>query len=163
MPEFFKARKGHGPQRLASTTGHVVIVGENWQEVPEILVPEALKSGLLSKELYEAALAEVRGDNKEPPSGPPAGDPDADAAKKAEAEAEKAKAEEAEWQAKAQERHRNVLLAIQKVMELHEAGETATPKGNGLVSQNNGLPKVDAVSEFAGFKVAAAEIEEALK
>jgi len=158
MPEYFKTRNGQKPVRLASTSGHVVIVGSEWQEVLDPMVPDALKHGLLSKELYDAALAEVRdgmplGDK--PPATPAPVPPEAPPADTAEEDAAKA--------AVAAERHKTVLLAVKSVLDLKEQGETLTPGGKTLVSVLNGVPKVDAVSEFAGFKVSGAEIEEALR
>lgn len=139
MAEKFKARKGQKPVRLASTSGHVVNVGDDWVDVPDQLVPEAMRSGLVSYDLYEAALAEAKaeaagggGDKQESDAMPET------------------------------ERREKVLLAIRQILELTEAGETATPGGKGLVTAA-GVPMVGAVSEFAGFKVAAAEIEDALR
>lgn len=160
MPEYFKTRNGQKPVRLASTSGHVVIVGSEWQEVLDPMVPDALKHGLLSKELYDAALAEVRDGmplDAKPASTPVPVPPAQEAPPADTAEEDAAKA------AAAAERHKTVLLAVKSVLDLKEQGETLTPGGKTLVSVLNGVPKVDAVSEFAGFKVSGAEIEEALR
>ena len=159
MPELFKTRKDQAPVRLASTSGHVVIVGSDWQEVLGPMIPKALRSGLLSKELYEAAMAEVKANlpppapvvipaappaPPAPPAAPPAPEPDPDPAQHL-------------------ERTKVVLTAVKAVLDLKATGASVTPGGKALVSVLNGVPKVDAVSELAGVKVTAAEIEEALR
>ncbi|HBA73418.1 MAG TPA: hypothetical protein DCZ63_14880 [Geobacter sp.] len=163
MSEYFKTRNGQKPVRLASTSGHVVIVGSEWQEVLDPMVPDALKHGLLSKELYDAALAEVRDGiplDVKPPATPAPVPPVPEAP---EAPPTDTAAEDAAKAAAAAERHKTVLLAVKSVLDLKEQGESLTPGGKTLVSVLNGVPKVDAVSEFAGFKVSGAEIEEALR
>jgi len=44
---------------LASTSGHVIIVGPEFIEVPVHLEPEAHAQGCLSEEMYEAVQGEV--------------------------------------------------------------------------------------------------------
>ena len=164
MPELFKTRKGQAPVRLASTSGHVVIVGSDWQEVLDPMIPDALRSGLLSKELYEAAMAEVKANLPPPapeaPPAPPA--PEAPEAPEAPPAAPPAPAPNPD-PAQHLERTKVVLTAVKAVLDLKATGESVTPGGKALVSVLNGVPKVDAVSELAGVKVTAAEIEEALR
>lgn len=39
--------------RLASTIGHVCLIGEEWSEVPEHMESEAYSKGCISEEMYE--------------------------------------------------------------------------------------------------------------
>lgn len=52
---------GNNTARLASTSGHVVIVGPEFVEVPIHLEPEAHAQGCLSEEMYDAVRGEVPG------------------------------------------------------------------------------------------------------
>jgi len=149
MSEMFKARKGQKPVRIASTTGHVVIVGEDWQDVPDCLVSEAIKNGLLSKDLYDQAMAEVKGElmsakTEEPVVMAPVADEPA--------------ADEVDH-----EKNAKILQAIMDVLDMQKNGEKTTKGGKNLIAGNTGKPTVGAVSELAGFKVSAEELDEALR
>lgn len=56
--EEFKTRSGE--VRLASTSGHVVTVGEEFVPVPDELVSQALANRCIPKELYDQALADAK-------------------------------------------------------------------------------------------------------
>jgi len=58
------------------------------------------------------------------------------------------------------ERKNKVIGALQKLAKMKEAGEEETPGGQRL--EYGGKPRVDAVSELAGFRVKMVEIEEVL-
>ena len=53
-----KFRAVRGSVRLASTSGHVVIVTEGWTEVPDCLEKEALANGCISQEMANAILGQ---------------------------------------------------------------------------------------------------------
>lgn len=149
MPETFKTRRNQDPVRLASTSGHVAIVGKEWVEVPDSLVPDALKNGLLSKELYDAAMAEARQEavldiTHETPV----------AVVKEEILAKDLQEEET--------RETKILKAVQTVMQMALTGREETEGGMKLLSQTTKQPMVNAVSEIAGFRVMANEIDEAM-
>lgn len=165
MPEQFKTRKGQKPVRIASTSGHVCIVGPDWKSVPDHLVPEAMKAGLFSKDLYDQALAEAKAEAKEEvvevkKKEPKAKKKEEPAAKKnVEPEAkEKPEKDDGGTNTKAY----NILLAINEVVKLAEAGKDKTEGGKKLLSSTDSKPMVGAVSELAGFKVSEAEINEAI-
>ena len=42
--------------RIASTTGHVILVGQEWVTVPEHMERDAYASGCISEEMYETML-----------------------------------------------------------------------------------------------------------
>jgi hypothetical protein len=164
MPELFKTKKGQPPQRLASTVGHVVVVGANWQVVPDCLVSEALKKGLLSKDLYNQAMEEVRKEAlADITSGQTTTENNPGTEPSAAGEGENKENKPTDKEPDSQEDHKLAITkAVLKVLELSESTDK-TPGGKPLLSVNNGKPKVDAVSEIAGFKVSAAEIDEALQ
>jgi len=162
MPEQYKTKKGQDPVRLASTSGHVIIIGGDWREVPPALELEASRAGLLSKTIFNMALeeakAELAGDAEEvvrPGPAIKADEPDVDALIKTEAAGVTTEG--------AAQKSINIMKAISEVLTLSEAGKEKTPGGKKLVNSGNGRPLVDAVSELAGFKVSVVDIEEALK
>jgi len=162
MPEQYKTKKGQDPVRLASTSGHVIIIGGDWREVPPALELEASRAGLLSKTIFNMALeeakAELAGDAEEvvrPGPAIKADEPDVDTLIKTEAAGVTTE--------DAAQRSINIMKAISEVLTLSEAGKEKTPGGKKLVNSGNGRPLVDAVSELAGFKVSVVDIEEALK
>ena len=67
--EKFKSKTGKDV-RLASTSGHVVIVGEDFKEVPPMLEPKALAAGLIPKSLYDEVKSDLK---KELSNDEPAG------------------------------------------------------------------------------------------
>ena len=133
--EEFKTMDGSF-KRLASTSGHVVVVGPDWTPVPEVLVEEALRARCVPKSLLESKPAEEDLLKDQPPGGgnpPPAG-PSKEA----------------------------ILAALAKVDAAVEEGKDTTPGGVKLQT-DRGQPAVDAVSEYVGAKVTRAEIEAALQ
>lgn len=149
MPETFKTRRNQDPVRLASTSGHVVIVGSEWTGVPDRLVPEALKNGLLSKELYDAAMAEARQEAA------------LDITHETPVEVVKEEILAKDLQEE-ETRETKILKAVQTVMQMAETGREETEGGMKLLSQTTKQPMVNAVSEIAGFRVMANEIDEAM-
>lgn len=130
--ETFKSKVGE--VRLSATSGHVCIVGEDWTEVVEALVPEALKKGLIPKSLYDEAAEEVRLQAAKDVQTNPGKDTEREAA---------------------------IVEALDQLQQMVDSGESATVGGNKLI--HNGNPMVGAVSELAGFKVSVGDIEQALK
>lgn len=57
---------GQEPVRLASTTGHVVLVGEIPREIPDIFVQEAKGKGCYTEEEVAAITSRLRGESFEP-------------------------------------------------------------------------------------------------
>lgn len=125
--EKFKSKTGKDV-RLASTSGHVVIVGEDFKEVPPMLEQKAMAAGLIPKSLYDEVKSDLKKElsNDEP------------------AEAKK----------------RKILEALQRIAAETEQGKEETAGGEKLV--HNGKPVLAAVSEYAGFTVKTADIEDAL-
>ena len=125
--EKFRSKTGRDI-RLASTSGHVVIVGEDFKEVPPMLEQKAMAAGLVPKSLYD----EVKSDLRKEISGDVASD-----AKK-----------------------RKILEALQRIAAETEQGKEETAGGKKLI--HNDKPVLAAVSEYAGFTVKTADIEDAL-
>jgi len=119
--ERFKSRSG--TVRLASTSGKVVFVGEEFTKVPNELVAEAYAKQLVPESLLVegAASASAFSDIG---------------------------------------RREQVGAVIKTIFEMIDEGVEKTPDGQDLAYR--GKPRVDAVSELAGFKVTGKEIDEAL-
>lgn len=130
-----KFRSMRGTVRLASTKGHVILVGDEFVDVPDVLVEQALAKKCIPESMYQELKQEVAAEKN------PSGFEDEDEGD--------------------QERKLKVLEALSKLTALKEQGEEQTPGGEAL--EYYGKPRVAAVSELAGFKVKAVEIEEALK
>ena len=150
MAEKFKALAD--PVRLATTEGgHTVVIGEDFVEVPAVLVPKALASGCIAESMYNKMRAdiekEVKGSKAEKPKDqvPPK-------------EPETAPSGEIDPE---EEREAKIVMALKKIEELKSKGLDETPSGKKLEYKGN--PRVDAVSELAGIKVMAADIEAILK
>lgn len=60
--ERFKVRKGQKPVRLASTTGHVTHVTEEWTDVPDQLVDEALRQRCIPESMFRDVENEITGE-----------------------------------------------------------------------------------------------------
>ncbi|MFV0437498.1 MAG: hypothetical protein ACK5PS_08930 [Desulfopila sp.] len=143
MSEKFRTKSGQQPVRLASTSGHVVNVGSDWTDVPASLETEALKAGLLSKEVYDAAVKDAANMLSERREQENKGDKESTGTDNH----------------PQVDRDGAILLAIAEVNRLSEEGEDKTPGGKRLLSADGERPLVDAVSELAGFQVKASEIE----
>lgn len=64
-----------GPVRITSTSGHIVLVGEDFVEVPEHMEPDALANGCISEDGYERLREEIKKEllkGNTPPPGPEA-------------------------------------------------------------------------------------------
>jgi hypothetical protein len=133
--ERFKNISGE-PKRLASTSGHVVIVGEEFADVPDHLVRDAFAKGLMSETVFNQAKDEAK--------------------KSILTETQT----ETEKQEALQKKNQAILGALSQITEMVNAGQSATPAGNKLI--HNGTPVLSAVSELAGFDVKRADIELAL-
>lgn len=48
----FRSRSDSEVARLASTTGHIILVGQEFVEVPQHMESEAYANGCVSEELY---------------------------------------------------------------------------------------------------------------
>jgi len=139
--EQFKVRKGQKPVRLASTSGHVTWVRDEWTDVPDELVNEALKSRCIPKDLYDSMQKEVVG-GPEGGEGGGEGDNDPDPNK---------------------ERIAAILAALDRINTEVEAGKEKTESGRGLLTAKN-APSVDAVAEYSGLTdVSRAEIDGVLE
>ena len=130
--EKFKSITGKNV-RIASTSGHVVIVGPDFVAVPDDLAGEAMAAGLLPESIYNEA--------KKAAEGELAGS----GSLKTELDAEKKS---------------GILAALAKINDMVNSGVELTPNGNKLV--NRGKPVLSAVSEFCGFEVKTADVEAAL-
>lgn len=49
----FRSRSKDEVTRLASTTGHVCLIGQEWAEVPEHMEGDAYSKGCISEEMFE--------------------------------------------------------------------------------------------------------------
>lgn len=125
--EKFKSKTGKDV-RLASTSGHVVIVGEDFKEVPPMLEQRAMAAGLIPKSLYDEVKSDLKkemGDN-----------------------------------VAAEVKNSKIIEALKRIAAETEQGKEETAGGEKLV--HNGKPVLAAVSEYAGFPVKTADIEDAL-
>lgn len=141
--EKFKARPGQGKVRLASTTGNVCLVGEEWKDVPESLVTEALKKRLIPKDFYDDIRKEVEaeltggGENPEGAKTEGPNPPD--------------------------ERQQAILKALARIAAEVKDGKTETENGVKLLKNDN-TPQVRAVAEYSGVQdVTSKDIEEAIQ
>jgi hypothetical protein len=141
-PEMFRTKTGE-KVRIASRSGHVVIIGKEFRPVPAALAKKALAAGCIPKSLYDELREEVKkelasGDgapalpeDEETPAAPPA------------------------------DRKTAILLALERIRTDEADGKVETPAGNKLTHQ--GKPVLAAVAEYAGLEVVKmAEVEEAL-
>lgn len=58
----FRSRKTGAVQRLASTSGHILLVGDEFVEVPEHMEAEAYANGCISEELYNSIKSDMEAD-----------------------------------------------------------------------------------------------------
>lgn len=165
--------------RLSSTKGgHVVIIGQEFCEVPDVLVKHALAANCIPETVYnqmkEDMKDEVRKElalenqddidlteainNAEPPTLAPeledvAEDERIDPPADSEAPAFEIDPKE--------KREADIVLALTGIKKLKDQGMDETPSGKKL--EYRGKPRVEAVSELAGFKVSGTEVDEMLK
>ena len=59
----FRSRSDNQVVRLASTTGHICLVGREFVEIPEHMEAEAYANGCVSEELYNAIKADLAAGN----------------------------------------------------------------------------------------------------
>ena len=130
--EKFKTRSGE--VRLASTSGHVVTVSEEFVPVPDELVSQALANRCIPKDLYDQALADAK---KEAAGG------DGDNANMGGDDVNM------------------ISTALARISEELEAGKTETEKGVALET-STGLPTVEAVEEYSGINVTRKMINEVI-
>lgn len=64
-----------GKTRIASTSGHVFYLTEEFTAVPEECEPEVIRAGGISREQWEAIVAQVNKDNDNDKQPPPAPEP----------------------------------------------------------------------------------------
>lgn len=130
--EEFKTMDG-SHKRLASTSGHVVVVGSEWTRVPDVLAEQALAARCLPRSMFA--------ENKEAGSGEEKlFDPG------------RVKGGQKEM----------ILAALQRIDDEGRAGAVESAGGVKLLT-GQGLPSVEAVSEYAGLKVTRADIEAAFQ
>ena len=55
----FRSRSDSEVARLASTTGHIILVGQEFVEVPQHMESEAYANGCVSEELYNSIKADM--------------------------------------------------------------------------------------------------------
>ena len=55
----FRSRSDSEVARLASTTGHIILVGQEFVEVPQHMESEAYANGCVSEELYNSIKADI--------------------------------------------------------------------------------------------------------
>jgi hypothetical protein len=179
MAERFKSLRGD--VRLASIQGgHVVIVGQEFAEVPDCLVSEAMANRCIPESMYNELKAQVAAESGgiTPVIDPPVDPPDIPAIVVPVVDPpvltpidlppvappippEAPVPIPPDPIGAAADRRAQIIAALQALASLKEAGTLTTAKGETLEYQ--GKPRVDAVSELAGFRVKAAEIEEALQ
>lgn len=136
-PELFKSKSGE-KIRIASTSGHVVIVGKEFRPLPEYLQKQALAEGCIPKSLYDELREEVKAELSGVISNPTN-----------------------QGQPPQEDRNSAILKALEQIHKEEASGKTETPEGNKLTHQ--GKPVMAAVSEYAGFKVKTADVDEALR
>ena len=150
--ERFKVRKGQKPVRLAATTGHVTHVTEEWTDVPDQLVDEALRKRCIPESMFKDVENEITGEYDEgaPNGGSKEGDenpPGADTGGEG-GDAERSAA---------------ILAALDRIKAEVDAGKEKTESGRGLLTAKN-EPSVDAVAEYSGLTdVSRKEINAVLK
>ena len=147
--EEYRSRTGE-PVRVASTSGHVIVVGKEFMPIPPALEAEVIAKGCVSRTLYNEMAREIFG-QEAVPTAPPTDNP------LYEPPVEEPVQEE---NALPQDHDLDILEALRKVRIMIDAGETHTEKGNKLAFR--GKPLKDAVSEIAGFEVTGKDIERVL-
>lgn len=60
----FKSRSRGESVRIASTSGHICIIGDEFTEVPEHMESEAYANGCISEALYQSIKADMEADAK---------------------------------------------------------------------------------------------------
>ena len=58
----FRSRRDGEVIRIASTSGHIVLVGDEFVEVPEHMEPDAYAAGCVSEALYNSIKADMEKD-----------------------------------------------------------------------------------------------------
>jgi len=160
----FKSITG-ATKRIASTSGHVILVGDEFTEVPDHLISDAQAAGLLSEEIYleakAAVEAEMKMDNaKQPalttePEPQPTHTPETTSGGVGENQPKTNPTTEPDAL-----RKDKIISALQQITILVNTGETTTP--NGVKLMHHGRPILAAVEEFTGFEVSTADIDAAL-
>lgn len=148
--EEFKSKTGE-KIRLASRSGHVVIVGAEFTGVPETLHKKAMAAGCIPKSVYDEVRDQVKEEvlkemGGETTSTDQAETPEPDDGTTSEQDDGKQAA---------------IIAALKRIQAESDAGQETTEGGNKLLHHNK--PVLAAVSEYAGFDVKTADIEEALR
>ena len=58
----FRSRSNDEVVRLASTSGHICLIGQEFVEVPEHMISEAYASGCVSEDIYNSIKADLAKD-----------------------------------------------------------------------------------------------------
>ena len=135
----FRSRSNNEATRLASTSGHIILVGQEFVEVPQHMEADAYSNGCVSEEIYNSikadmakgALATGEGGDAKPAGGVklPSGD------------------------VTQEDRSAVIRQAIQGMLDGGEEGAFTAA----------GLPNLKVLSGKCGFQVAKDEMEAAWK
>jgi hypothetical protein len=139
---------GQEPVRLASLSGHVILIGENPRDIPEEFLGDARAAGCLSEEELEGLKLRLLGGTKVPPAS--IADPPQTSPTNLEKDEDSFPSPPGSLESDS-DRAEKIKAAV---IELINAGNPNDFTGNGV-------PKVEALKEKLGFEVSAPERDSA--